>query len=374
MDPVTQGALGASLPQSLARRSDMALAALAGMLAGMAPDLDVLIRSSEDPLLFLEYHRQFTHSLFFIPFGADIVAGLLWLLFGRRRRWDFLQLYAFCFLGYATHALLDACTTYGTQLLWPFTSRRFAWNNVSVIDPLVTLPLLLLVAVSLRTGRARYARIAFLWVVTYLSLGVLARDAAQELGRAVAARRGHAPVAVEAKPSFANILLWKTVYLEGDRYYVDALRLGVEPRLYPGDSVAALDLDRDFPWLRRTSLQANDVERFRWFSMGYLARDPKYPERIMDLRFSLLPDEIRPLWSIELDPRAQDDRHVRYVTDRRAGAAQWGRLWAMLRGAGGVALDDYAAPTRHATDRQTTQAASLQQASAASSADPPSTR
>ncbi|MEL7046647.1 MAG: metal-dependent hydrolase [Pseudomonadota bacterium] len=373
MDPLTQGALGASLPQSVARRSDMALAALAGILAGMAPDLDVLIRSSEDPLLFLEYHRQFTHSLFFIPFGAAIVAGLLWLLFGRRRHWHFLQVYGFCFLGYATHALLDACTTYGTQLLWPFSSRRFAWNNVSVIDPLVTLPLLLLVGAAFRTGRALYARIALLWVVAYLCLGVLARDAAQELGRQVAAGRGHTPVAVEAKPSFANIMLWKTVYLEGDRYYVDALRLGFEPRLYPGDSVAALDLDRDFPWLRQTSLQANDVERFRWFSMGYLARDPEYPERVMDLRFSLLPDQIRPLWSIELDPQAQDERHVSYVTDREVGAAPWGRLWAMLRGEGGVALDDYMAQTPGVSDRKAAQAASRQQASAASSAEPPST-
>jgi len=34
-----------------------------GFLSGMAPDLDILIRSSTDPLLSLEYHRQFTHFL-----------------------------------------------------------------------------------------------------------------------------------------------------------------------------------------------------------------------------------------------------------------------------------------------------------------------
>ncbi|GAL32009.1 integral membrane protein [Vibrio maritimus] len=37
-----------------------------GLLSGLAPDIDVLIRSSHDPLLFLEFHRQFTHSLLFI--------------------------------------------------------------------------------------------------------------------------------------------------------------------------------------------------------------------------------------------------------------------------------------------------------------------
>ena len=41
-----------------------------GFLSGLAPDLDIFIRSESDPLLFLEFHRQFTHSLIFIPFVA----------------------------------------------------------------------------------------------------------------------------------------------------------------------------------------------------------------------------------------------------------------------------------------------------------------
>ena len=63
MDPLTQGVLGASLPQASTARSYVGIAGLFGFIAGMAPDLDVLIRSDTDPLLFLEYHRQFTHSL-----------------------------------------------------------------------------------------------------------------------------------------------------------------------------------------------------------------------------------------------------------------------------------------------------------------------
>ena len=39
----------------------------------MAPDLDVLFQSPTDPILFLEFHRQFTHSLVFIPIGALLV-------------------------------------------------------------------------------------------------------------------------------------------------------------------------------------------------------------------------------------------------------------------------------------------------------------
>jgi inner membrane protein len=84
MDPITQGVLGASLPQSAARRSEVAIAGLLGFLAGMSADLDVLIRSSTDPLLFLEYHRQFTHSLVFIPLGGLICSLVLYFLIGQK--------------------------------------------------------------------------------------------------------------------------------------------------------------------------------------------------------------------------------------------------------------------------------------------------
>ncbi|MFT5657456.1 MAG: inner membrane protein, partial [Gammaproteobacteria bacterium] len=79
MDPLTQGVLGAALPLAAARRSDHLVAVgILGLLSGMAPDLDVLLRSSSDPLLYLEYHRQFTHSLVFIPFGGLLCCLLLY--------------------------------------------------------------------------------------------------------------------------------------------------------------------------------------------------------------------------------------------------------------------------------------------------------
>ena len=46
--------------------------------------------------------------------------------------------------GYATHGLLDACTSYGTVLFWPFSNERLTWNNISIVDPLLTIPALIL--------------------------------------------------------------------------------------------------------------------------------------------------------------------------------------------------------------------------------------
>ncbi len=180
MDPLSQAAVGAAIPQSMDRTGHVARVALIGGLAGMAPDLDVLIRSSSDPLLFLMYHRQFTHSLIFIPLGALICSLALWPLV--RGRLSFGSCYGVALLGYGSHGLLDACTTYGTLLLWPFSDVRVAWNNVSVVDPLFTLPLLLAVLLAARTGSAWIARAGTLWALTYLLFGVVQGQRAGDSG------------------------------------------------------------------------------------------------------------------------------------------------------------------------------------------------
>ena len=58
MDPLSQGVVGAVVPQSFAQKNTLFWAAVIGFLSGLAPDLDIFIRSDIDPLLFLEYHRQ----------------------------------------------------------------------------------------------------------------------------------------------------------------------------------------------------------------------------------------------------------------------------------------------------------------------------
>ncbi len=329
MDPFTQGALGAALPQSLSRPETIKRAALLGCVSGMAPDLDVLIQSPTDPLLFLEFHRQFTHALVFIPLGALICCLLLypWV----RRHLSLRAAYLFCLLGYATHGLLDACTTYGTQLLWPFSDARIAWNNVSVVDPLATLPLIALVAIAVVRKKPVFARIGMVWICIYLLIGVFQRERAEAAGHALAESRGHDPVRLEAKPGFANLLVWKIVYEADSRFHVDAVRVGLTATVYPGDSIAQLNVDRDFPNLPENSTQRRDIERFRWFSNDYLAVDKARPDQIIDVRYSMVANEIEPLWSIQITPETAE-QHVAYVTQREASGEKMARFMALLVG------------------------------------------
>ena len=104
------------------------------------------------------------------------------------------------------------------------------------------------------------------------------------------------------EPSFANIIVWKTLYESDNYYYIDAIRLTSNSKFIPGTKTKKLNIEESFPWLDRKSKQAIDIERFRWFSDNYLSQSQKYPLQIMDVRFTSLPHTLSPLWSIELDP------------------------------------------------------------------------
>lgn len=319
MDPISQAGLGASLSQSFARDTTKQGSALViGALAGMAPDLDVLIASTDDPLFFLEYHRQFTHSFVFIPFGSLLCSLALYPF--AKSKLSFLQVYLFAFAGYATHGLLDACTSYGTQLFWPFSNERVAWSTVSIIDPLFTVPIIILVSLAAFRKKVVYARVAFVYAVLFLSLGIIQHNRAEKMVYQLAQQRGHQVERMQVKPSFANRHVWKLIYEFGDNYYVDAVRLLWNTEHVAGSSIQKLDVKRDYPWLPSGSQQAIDIERFRWFSGGYLAVSPNDSKLIMDVRYSYLPNRINSMWGIRLNRQLIDegrlDTHVTFETKK----------------------------------------------------------
>ena len=209
MDILTQGVVGAALPLAVRHKKHVAAAAGLGFLGGLAPDLDALIRSDEDTLLFMEFHRHFTHSLFFIPIGSAAVAGLV---YGIGRRWislSFLQVWLFCALGYGTHGLLDTATSFGTSLLWPFSDARISLSIVSIVDPLFTVPLLLLVSLGIIRKNGRYGRLGCLWAAFYLSAAAFQHHQAFEMAETLTMERGHTAGRLVVKPTLGNIILWK---------------------------------------------------------------------------------------------------------------------------------------------------------------------
>ena len=123
-------------------------------------------------------------------------------------------------------ALLDACTSYGTQLLWPFSDVRISWNNISVIDPLLTIPVITFVITTILSKNKLIPFLGiFLHIPVYLGFGLIQENRAEEVGKSIALMRGHESKRLTMKPSLGNLFLWKTIYEDKGFYYVDAVRL-----------------------------------------------------------------------------------------------------------------------------------------------------
>ncbi len=314
MDLLTQGLLGGALAASVAGEKQSRFAAGIGGLAAMLADADILIRSADDPLLNIEFHRHFTHALIFIPFGALFAAVILWPLL--QRRIAFGAIYAYALLGYATAGLLDACTSYGTQLLWPFSEERISWSIIAIVDPVFTLILLLALLRGWRHRNAGPARVGLALAGVYLLIGAWQHQNALQAARDLAASRGHAVERILVKPTLANLVLWRSVYQSGDSFFVDAVRVGPGPeRVYPGGSARRFVRERDRPDLPATSVLAGDIERFERLADGFVIADPGRDRVLTDVRYSMLPTTLAPLWGLDLNV-ASTAQHANFVNYR----------------------------------------------------------
>ena len=329
MDPLSQGTVGAAFAQSVANKNNIFKISVIGFLAGLAPDLDILIKSPTDPILFLEYHRQFTHSLFFIPFGSLIVALILFPFV--KSSMSMKTVYYASLLGYATHGLLDACTSYGTQLFWPFSNERVTWNNISIIDPLFTIPALILVVIAIKTKKKIFSFFSIGWIIFYLSLGFIQYERALLAAVELAQVRGHSPERLTLKPSFGNLILWKSIYQHKETFYVDAIRTAQSSTWCTGESIRVFDYQYHLPDLEKESQQKKDIERFRWFSQDYLGYD-KERNIVTDVRYSMIPNQIAPMWGLMIDEQRGVNDHAIWWTSRSLDQSQIDLFKNMLKG------------------------------------------
>lgn len=137
MDPLTHVATGIICSQLVSTPSRW-WAAAAGAVFAVLPDLDYFY-IFWDRLAFIRYHRGFSHSLVALPFLA-LAGALLGRLLGGPR-W-FKPLFILGLAVVLSHLLIDLATSYGTQILSPFSRRRFTLDWIFIIDPYFTALLL----------------------------------------------------------------------------------------------------------------------------------------------------------------------------------------------------------------------------------------
>ncbi|MDP2688179.1 MAG: metal-dependent hydrolase [Aequorivita sp.] len=236
MDSVTQIVLGVAVGEAVLGKKIGNKAIVLGAIAGTIPDLDVAANYFTDTVSALEIHRGFTHSILFaLVFG--LIFGWLLSLWDKRatlKQWSW-----FWFLCFVTHPLLDAHTTWGTQLFWPF-DLRLAYKNIFVIDPLYTLPFLvfLILAMFQKRGsvkRRKFNNLGLIISSGYMLVTIILKGITFYKFETALKEQNISYLALQTKPSPMNAILWtanvetENAFLIGDYSFFDTKPIQFSP-------------------------------------------------------------------------------------------------------------------------------------------------
>ncbi|MGB0882415.1 MAG: metal-dependent hydrolase [Vicingaceae bacterium] len=211
MDSITQIVLGAAVGEAVIGKKVGRWAPLWGAVAGTIPDLDVFVSYFTDNITALEIHRGFTHSFIFsVLFGllfGFLVSKIHYKLSASWKEWSLLF-----FLGFLTHAWLDAHTTWGTQVFWPI-DYKVAFKNIFVIDPLYTIPFLvfLLMAIFHKKGsekRRRYNNLGLIISSCYMVITLGLKGLSHNKFTSSLEKQEINYINISTRPTPLNTILW----------------------------------------------------------------------------------------------------------------------------------------------------------------------
>jgi inner membrane protein len=197
--------------------------------------------------------------------------------------------YLAVYLAFATHALLDAMTIYGTRLFWPLMPDPVGIGSIFIIDPLYTLPLLVAMiwALCLRSWSRKFGVVAVSCLVlstAYLGWGLVAQRIVDSRARALLAHTGLMPAPFLTLPTHFNSLFWRVILVAEDRYlnlYVPVFGAvdGASAYQHPRGSDISACLDGN-----------GALATLAWFSRGFFRLDQRGKEIVFsDLRMGLTP-------------------------------------------------------------------------------------
>ncbi|MEZ4804613.1 MAG: metal-dependent hydrolase [Bacteroidia bacterium] len=265
MDSLTQIVLGAGVGELVLGKKIGNKAMAFGAIAGTLPDLDIIaIRMYADDLSELVLHRGYSHALLTHVLAAFPLAWLMHQVF--KTKTTFKDWYLLWFLGFSTHAILDSFTTYGTRLFLPFTSYPVGFNNISVIDPLYTLPFMVILIGCLFLKRDNPKRLKWAWRAfyissTYMALTLVVKGYMHYKFSEELKSKSIAHNTVNTSPTIFNNALWVGMGISDSSIYMGEYSLlqkekGIDFVAYKRN----LNLENGF--------EGKALETLKWYSQG----------------------------------------------------------------------------------------------------------
>ncbi len=174
------------------------------------PDIDVALGFLGDPIFSISHHRGITHSLLFAPVLALFPAALFYF-WGKLK--NFKMLWLLAWIGILIHIFFDVITPFGTQLLAPFSSARYALDWMFIVDPFFTgiLVLTLLLGkriISYRSYRKQIILGGGIFAVLYLSVEMINHRLAYKRMEEALRREGITATKISTLPQPLSIFRW----------------------------------------------------------------------------------------------------------------------------------------------------------------------
>jgi len=266
MDSLTQAALGAAVGEVVLGKRIGKVGAIAGAIIATIPDLDVVLVPFYDNLERISVHRGYSHSILFCILGAFLFA---WLLTKIRytKMINFGRLWLFSFLALFTHVLLDAFTSYGTQLFLPFTDWRVSFDSIGIVDPVYTVPLLAGLFGSLyfykKTDKSRwFLNSAGLIISTLYLLFTLAnKQQIETVFQNEMERQDILSYKLLTVPVSAGNVVWYGVASDRERLHIGKYSMFGDQKI----SFESFPINEEL----LTDLNPHLVDRMKWFAQGF---------------------------------------------------------------------------------------------------------
>lgn len=168
-----------------------------------------------------------------------------------------------------THPLLDSCTAFGTQLFQPFWDYRVAFNNISVADPIYTLPFLICVIIASCFNRNHPKRQFFNYLgiglsSAYMLFTVYNKIKVDNIFEASLQKQGIEYSRFTVSPTIFNNILWQGV-AETDSFYYH----GMYSLLDTKDEISIfVPVAKNHDWLKDKESE-RAIQILKWFSNDY---------------------------------------------------------------------------------------------------------
>ncbi len=404
MDSITQIILGAAVGKVTQGEKLGNRAMIWGAIAGTIPDLDVFVgKLFTNPVDELAFHRGISHSFFFAATFSVLMAGLTYWIYDKGhykkisfaytiitfllgcisfilfksggskvgiigaavvgvptiwyglyrylkyRRGDqfspinlgFSGWYKLFFWSIITHPMLDCFTVYGTQIFLPFSNHRVSFNNISVIDPIYTIPFLIcLIAAAIFSRKSKYRstinKAGILISSLYMIWTIYNKQRVNKIVEDTLTSEGISYSRYMTSPTILNNILWSTTVESDSVFYQGYYSFFDKEKKFklisiPKNKHLIPDSDGDYT-----------IETLKWFSKGYFGIIKRNDGRLQfnDLRFGSHADHepgendyiFRFVLKKDADEHYQIDESVAGGPPRGREKEMLTKLWARIQG------------------------------------------